>query len=262
MLGSRRPAASCAPAPKRQIDAALRLRPEAHMTSRKLWALLLVLAGAALPAGWVHGQQPLPKPTGYVNDFAGILSPDDEAAITRVIDEVRAKSGGEMVVVTLPTLLGRTADRLALELGRGWRVGRSGQPGDPARNTGLIFLVVPKETSATGRGALRIETGLGTNTFITAAEAGAFADDFVIPAFRQVDYGQGIRTGVTALARQYAQRFGFELSGDIPPLPERRPPRGYNLNGILVPLIILAGLISVFGRGGPRGRGRRRNFPI
>ena len=235
--------------------------------SRLRATLLFALAAMAPSAAPATAQRPaLPSPTGYVNDFAGVLSDEDEAAISRVIDEVRGKSGGEIVVVTMSSLEGRTRDELALDIGRTWGVGRRGKPGDPARNTGLVFLVIPKEGSPDGRGHLKIETGLGTNTFITAAEAGAIADEFVIPAFQRAEYGAGVLAGVVALAHQYAGQFGFELSGDVPPLPERRAPRGFNLNDILVPIIILAVLFSIFGRGGrggPGGRWRRRSgLPI
>ena len=74
---------------------------------------------------------------------------------------MRVKSGGEIVVVTLTSLEGRTRDEVALQIGREWRIGQKGQPGDPARNTGIVVLVVPKETSPDGSGHLKIETGLG-----------------------------------------------------------------------------------------------------
>jgi uncharacterized protein len=156
---------------------------------------------------------------------------------------------------------------VALRLGREWGVGRAGEPGDPARNTGLIMLVVPKETSPDGRGHLRIETGLGTNTFITAAEGGRIADLHVIPAFREGDYGTGILHGVQGLAQEYAERFGFELTGEIAEaVQERRGGDGApGLPGILIAIIVVAILIALFsGRGGGGGRGgrRRSNLPI
>ena len=61
----------------------------------------------------------------------------------RVIDDVRAKSGGEIVVVTLPDLGGRPIEEVSLAIGRQWKVGQNGKPGDPARNTGVIILLVP-----------------------------------------------------------------------------------------------------------------------
>lgn len=156
-------------------------------TKRIGWFIALTVVAA--PA---RAQVQLPQPVGYVNDFANVIPADAEDRITRIIDEVRTKSGGEIVVVTLPSLEGRTRDEVALQIGREWRIGQKGQPGDPARNTGIVVLVVPKETSPDGSGHLKIETGLGTSTFITASEAGRIADNLIIPEFRAGDYGEGI----------------------------------------------------------------------
>lgn len=46
-------------------------------------------------------QLQIPSLVGYVNDFARVMDPASAAAVQRVIDEVRAKPGGEIVVVTL-----------------------------------------------------------------------------------------------------------------------------------------------------------------
>src|SRR5262245_52734396 len=154
---------------------------EAMMRKRILLALTLLLAGPL-------GAQEIPPPRGYVNDFADVLAPETETRIQAIADEVRAKSGGEIVVVTLPDLGGRSVDDVALRIGREWKVGAAGAAGDPNRNTGTVVLVVPKETARDGRGQLKIELGTGTNRFITASEAGRIRDNVMIPAFRQRDY--------------------------------------------------------------------------
>src|SRR5690606_24038942 len=143
-----------------------------------------------------------------------------------------------IVVVTMPTLLGRTRDELALQLGREWGVGRAGEPGDTLRNTGVVVLVVPKETSEDGRGHVKIETGLGTSTFITAAEAGRIQDELMVPRFRERDYGTGILLGVAAIAREYAERFGFELTGEMPRVAERAPPPAAGAGPTLVVIVV------------------------
>jgi len=76
----------------------------------------------------------IPAPVGYVNDFANVIPADKKATIERIIDDVRAKSGGEIVVVTLPDLGGRPVEEIGLRIGREWKVGTKGNPGDPARN--------------------------------------------------------------------------------------------------------------------------------
>ncbi|HEX5727008.1 MAG TPA: TPM domain-containing protein, partial [Longimicrobiaceae bacterium] len=236
-------------------------RQATRRAARRLTAALLV-AACALPAA---AQQPLqlPRPVGYVNDFANVIPAQDEAAIQAVVDEVRQKSGGEIVVVTLPSLQGRSRDEVALQLGRQWGVGRAGQPGDPARNTGVIILVAPNERE------LKIELAAGANNFITAAEAGRVRDQYMVPAFRRGDYGTGIRDATTAIAQMFAGQFGFQLTGAVaPPPPQRQPPRGPGPGSPgsflwIVILVIFLLALSGGGRGGRRGRrGRSGCLPI
>ncbi|HEX2188219.1 MAG TPA: TPM domain-containing protein, partial [Longimicrobiaceae bacterium] len=212
-------------------------------------AALLLAVLTALPAA---AQLRLPRPTGYVNDFADVIPAAQEAEIDRVVQEVRARSGGEIAVVTLPSLQGRTPTEAALQVLREWGVGRSGQPGDSLANTGTVILVAPNERE------LRIELGYGTNTFITAGEAGRIRDRDMIPHFRTGDYGTGILLGVRAVAQEYAERFGFELTGDVPALPQEpaeqpRPRGGGGGGGLLFILLII--FILLASRGGRGGRG-------
>lgn len=232
------------------------------------WRLaFLVTALVATPAA---GQRvELPAPVGYVNDFAEVIPEGAEASIRNVIDEVRAKSGGEIVVVTLRALPeGRSRDEVALEIGRQWRVGAAGTAGDARRNTGSVVLVVPKETSDDGRGHLKIELGDRTSTFITATEAGRIRDGLMVPSFREGDYASGVLAGVVALAQLYADEFGFELTGDYP-RPATRPEASGRPSAVTIMLVILVLFwLSRRFRGGGRGGGgfgggrRRRRAPM
>src|SRR5881409_1470068 len=72
----------------------------------------------------------LPAPVGYVNDFAGVLDDDSKSRMQAIIDQVKQKSGGEIVVVTLKDLGGRASIDVARDIGRQWKVGATGGPGD------------------------------------------------------------------------------------------------------------------------------------
>jgi uncharacterized protein len=210
-------------------------------------------AAVVLIAGPASAQQKLPEPVGYVNDFADVLTPEREASIERIIDEVRTKSGGEMVVVTLPSLEGEAASQLALRIGREWGIGKKGRPGDAAKETGLVFLVAPNDRQ------VYIATGIGTNAFITAAEAGRIQDRYVVPAFRAGDYGAGIEAGIAALAQEYATRFNFELSGESAPdttvVLQTRGRTRFNPFPIIVIFFVIAASLGCRGGGGRGGRG-------
>jgi uncharacterized protein len=221
---------------------------------------------AAAPAA---AQLKLPAPRGYVNDFADIIPAEQEAKIDALAREVQAKSGGEIVVVTLPTTEGRPASEVALQIGREWRIGKKGEAGDEARNTGVVILVSVKERD------WRIETGLGTNTFITAAEAGRIGRDLMVPAFQSGDFGEGNFRGVGALAQQYAGHFNFQLTGEVPAAAQQRPSGGRQSGRGLIVWVVIAMIVISFlsnrrgggGKGGGGGGGggqggHRGGFPV
>src|SRR5687767_6918856 len=103
----------------------------------------------------------IPAPRGLANDFAGVLRADALARTEAVAQQVRDRSGGEIAIVTLRDIGDRDVGDVALQIGREWRVGASTQVGERTRNAGVVILVVPKETSADGRGKISIQTGQG-----------------------------------------------------------------------------------------------------
>src|SRR5207248_2817804 len=106
--------------------ASRRARPRVSCAAMlQLTALLLV------------AQIQLPAPRGYVNDFAGVLDSASVAHMEAVITEVRAKTRGEIAVVTLSDIADRPAADVALEIGRRWGVGAKGEAGDPWSATSL-----------------------------------------------------------------------------------------------------------------------------
>ena len=117
--------------------------------------LLLVLAQIAIPA-----------PRGYVNDFAGVLDPAAVRRMEALITEVRDKTRGEIAVVTLPDIGDRAPADVAVQIGRQWGVGAKGEAGDPAKNLGVVALLVPRRNHRPGTGKIFIATGRGADRVI------------------------------------------------------------------------------------------------
>ncbi len=218
-------------------------------------AILLPLVALALCPVGVQAQPPaLPTPTGYVNDFAGVLPADAKARLEELARRVNLATRGDMVVVTLSDLGGRPVEEVSLRLGREWKVGSDAGIGDKARNAGVIILVVPKESSTTGRGSCRIETGQGAEGFLTDATAGelcrAARDQFVAR-----DYAGAIEFIAGAVASRYAAEYGVTLEGT--PEPRRSSQRGAQRQispiAVLVLIFIVFSILRSFGRG--RGGG-------
>ncbi len=200
-------------------------------------------------------QLQIPAPTGYVNDFARVIDPASRARMQAVIDLVRAASGGEIVVVTLPDLGGRADIDVARDIGRQWKVGAQGAAGDPRRNTGVVLLLVPGARPGDGKARLAIATGTGAEGFVTDALSGRIRDAVGREAVSSGSYAAGLVAGVELLAQAYAQEFGFKLSDSPapPPPPAEQPEGGRSPGGGLIQMILI--LAVVFARA---GIGRRR----
>src|SRR5216110_3178189 len=183
-------------------------------------ALLLLLVAQL-------GSDTLPPPRGYVNDFAGVLAPASVSRIEAVIAEVRAKSRGEIAVVTLADIGDRAASDVALQIGRQWGVGAKGAAGDPAKNLGVVVLLVPLKNHRPGTGQVFIATGRGAEGFLTDARVGRIRDAMT-PYLAREDYGSGLTLGVDLIAQAFAAEFGVTLTSPeyaMPPptLDDRTP---------------------------------------
>jgi len=208
-------------------------------------------------------QVALPAPRGFVNDLAGVI---DSAAILRMeatIREVREKTQGEIAVVTLADLGNREAGDVALQLGRQWGVGAQGEAGDPAKNLGVVVLLVPLKDHQRGTGRIFIATGRGAEGFLPDARVGRIRDAMT-PYFATEDYGRGLETGVALLAQTFAAEFHVSLTNAgappaaVPlaaPQARRIVPRAVV---ILIVMVILLIFLSTRAREARSGRGRRR----
>lgn len=199
---------------------------------------------------WLLQTLTLPQPVGYVNDFAQILDANAKARIEAIANDVKTKSGGEIVVVTLQSLGGRPKEEVALRIGREWKIGASGNVGDRARNAGTVILVAPNERE------MYVSVGSGAEGFLNDARVGAFQDE-ALPYFRSNNYSAGIELIAQRVAERYATEFNFTLapSAQVPEAPAQPRVRRTRTQGInpVVLFIIFMIIVSMFG--GRRRRG-------
>ena len=191
-------------------------------------------------------QVQVPPPRGYVNDFAGVLDTASVAHMEAVIAEVRDKTRGEIAVVTLPDIRDRPASEVALQIGRQWGVGAKGAAGDPAKNLGIVVLLVPQKDHRPGTGQIFIATGRGAEGFLPDARVGRIRDAMT-PYLARGEYGAGLAYGVDLIAQAFAQEFGVTLNAAPPPSP--RPaqrdvsfPSGATLFWIIFAIVLLSRL--------------------
>jgi uncharacterized protein len=124
---------------------------------------------------------------GWVVDEAGILPGDLVAVLDVRLADHEAKTGNQVVVLTLASLGGRAVEEVALEEATRRRIGQKG------RDNGVLFLVAPNDRAA------RIEVGYGLEAALPDALAGRLLRRRVVPRFREQDLPGGVDAGVAAI---------------------------------------------------------------
>jgi uncharacterized protein len=217
-------------------------------------AVVVVVAAAATARAQ---DVTIPAPTGMVSDFARILPAAQAARIEAIAQFVRAQSGGEIAVVTLADIGPRDVGDVALRIGREWGVGSKANIGDKARNTGIVILLVPRETSSDGKGHISVQTGQGTEGFITDAQAGDIRRE-ATPLLQRRDYGSALELITQRVAERYAMNFGFTLDSNVarfsePPQTARRRSRGGVPPQLALIVFVVVMLLLTRGRGRANG---------
>jgi uncharacterized protein len=138
----------------------------------------------------------LPAPTGYVNDFAHVLSPATEQRVEALCAQVDQKAKAQIAVVTVNSIESNdggeeSIEEFATALEDKWKVGAKGT------DRGVLMLFVMKP-----RGG-RIEVGYGLEGILNDAKVGDIGRTMG-PAARQNDYNTAIPLGVSEVAQVIA----------------------------------------------------------
>jgi uncharacterized protein len=125
-----------------------------------------------------------PRPSGYVNDFAGILDAETRLELESLLRDTEQKTTAEVVVATVASLDGMTVEQYGNELFRAWGIGQR------EKDNGVLVLVAPNDRE------MRIEVGYGLEPILPDGLAGEIIRTEFLPRFRDGDFRTGIGSGV------------------------------------------------------------------
>jgi uncharacterized protein len=204
---------------------------------RALSVLLLACAGVL----WAERVQDLPAPTNYVNDFAGVLSPQTLASLNALCAQVDRQAHAQIAVVTVKSLDGEPIENFATALEDKWKVGKKGTD----RGLLLIFAINDRK--------YRVEVGYGLEGILPDGRVGDIGRQMV-PYLQQNDYDGAITLAVRQIAGVIAADAGVTLNtGPRPayaPAPQARP---LTLGEVVVLGLVLLAVIFFLARFGGSG---------
>lgn len=165
----------------------------------------LLLIALAIPQKTPNGGAiakyvpPAPTPSSFISDSRSVLNVAAHASLDARITAIQRAGLGDIAVAILPTIGDYSANQVAVEIYRTWRVGSMANIGSAHRDVGVLLLIVPKELAPNHRGECWINTGTGAEGIITDASAAAICRDSIIPHLRNKDYAGAVGAGIGAL---------------------------------------------------------------
>jgi uncharacterized protein len=188
------------------------------MTYLSRWLAVVLLIFAPSVVLTAESVNSLPAPTGYVNDFAGVLSQSTKYNLENLCTQVDRQAHAQIAVVTIKTLDNdEPIDDFAVALEEKWKVGKKGT------DRGLLMLVVMNPRK------YRIEVGYGLEGILNDAKVGDIGR-MMVPSLRQGDYNAGITLGVQQIASVIAADAGITLDLAQPVHQYHREPAPVQLN--------------------------------
>lgn len=132
--------------------------------------------------------QSIPKVVPYVNDYSGVLSQADAAAINGIAQQIEQNSTVQVAVLivdsTQPSDIATFANQAFRQSGIGHK----------DNNNGLLLVLAVKDRE------WRIEVGYGLEGVLNDAKVGDIGRTYLVPNFQNGDYGTGIILAMQSIA--------------------------------------------------------------
>jgi uncharacterized protein len=141
-----------------------------------------------------------PEPPRLVNDFAGILSPEQRNQLEAKLDKFNRETSTQIAIVTVKDLFGYDKGDYSFRLAEKWGIGQKG------KNNGILILVKPKRDNETGKVFIAVGYGLEGVVPDIVARKTIVSEEF-LPSFKTGDYYTGLEKGTNVLMSLTAGEF-------------------------------------------------------
>lgn len=220
---------------------------------RILTLVLLFFAASAAHSQesqpWSQNVSPLPTPTGFVNDYAGVIDAAVKQELEQKLTALKQNTNPqvELAVAVVRTTGDRDIFDYSLAVARGWGIG-SQETDNPSA---LLFIAIDDRKYFT-------QVSKDLEDELPDGVVGSLQRQFLVPEFRRGNYAQGISDTIDAYISTIES---YQTGGARPPAaaaPDRRDADGGAFSGfccIAIGVLVLIVIFSNRGGGGRRGGG-------
>ena len=218
---------------------------------------LLLLAGIAAFSQenqpWSQNTSPLPAPTGFVNDYAGVIDAATKQQLEAKLKNLKDTTNPsvEIAVAVVKTTGDRPIFDYSLAVARGWKIGSKLEDNPSA----LLFVAIDDRKYFT-------QVSKDLEGDLPDGVAGSLQRQYLVPEFKKANYGKGISDTIDAYIATIRNK--GNTAGNTQPVKLTPKPIGGGAGSIFgifcCGAIILIILLVIFSRskGGPTSGDRGR----
>jgi uncharacterized protein len=172
----------------------------------RIVGVLFALLAAPTPTAFAYTSPG--SPSGYVNDFADVLSPQAVQALEGELAAFEQTTSNEIAIAIVPNMGGDYLENYAVKLFDEWGIGKEDKD-----NGALLFLSIEEQK-------MRIEVGYGLEGALPDSVAQSILDNEMAPLLKAGDYDGAVTAGVGAIERathgEYAGSSERSLTSFLP----------------------------------------------
>ena len=174
------------------------------MIRKRVFHLLLVFFTCLIIEGHAFAKDTqIPHPVGdiYVQDFADVLTADEENQLKSIGRNLEDQTTAQVAVLTVNTTDDIPIEQYANEAFRQYGIGSKEE------DNGVLLLLVTDDHQ------IRIEVGYGLEGRIPDGKAGRILEEYAIPYLKDNQPNQAVVNTYEILANEVATEYGVELEG-------------------------------------------------
>lgn len=176
-----------------------------------VWLTGLLFGQANEP--WSINRSPLPPPTGFVNDYAGVIDSQSKEQLEEKLKELKESTSPsvEVAVAVVRTTGERAISEYSLAVARGWGIG-SKEDDNPSA---LLFVAIDDRKYFT-----QISKDLEDE--LPDGVVGSLQRQYLVPEFRRGNYSKGISDTIDAYIAAIKNKSGVAAPSPAATEPESR----------------------------------------
>lgn len=201
---------------------------------------------------WSQNTSPLPPPTGFVNDYAGVIDSATKQALETKLKNLKDTTNPsvEIAVAVVKTTGERAIFDYSLAVARGWKIGSVDDD-----NPSALLLIAIDDRKYFTQVSKDLEDELSDGT------VGSLQRQYLVPEFKKGNYAKGISDTLDAYMDAIRNNGNPKTAAPTKPVRDTGGASGVSFGGIFCcALIGLVILLIIFSRskGGPTSGDRGR----